>query len=104
MGRCVAARVVSILTRLDTFTEFHRRFMYLGSQLASVIVLETTFPMEANAFEYHFVAGRPRRMVNWDTDCISTIRTGYTYMAIPGDESHSIKAIGALPLEDYICR
>ena len=69
MGGGVAAREVSILAGIGSFTKFQRRFRYLGSQLVRMIEPVTMSPMEVNVFESHFVAVLPSRLANCDTEC-----------------------------------
>ena len=69
----VAARVVLIKEGIGNFTEWIRRFRYLGSQFAKATVPATTSPVAENALDSHFVVGHPSHIVNWETECSSTM-------------------------------
>ena len=93
-----------IVAGIEKFTEWHRRFRYLGSQFAKANVPATTSPVAENALDSHFVVGHPSHIVNWETECSSTMRPGSTSAFIPGVSSHNRKAVGVPPLAAYICQ
>ena len=63
-GGVVAARVVSILMDISTFTGCQRILRYIVFQLARDTVPATTSPVAVNVLETNFVAGRPIRLTN----------------------------------------